>query len=194
MKKLRMLPVFAALLLLMGCASQRAAEDVPQDESDASVVMEEPKRALGKFDAPDAVFNRELKPTEDLVKIEVQFYDSYLYSVDDVESLSGIGERFGNALVISYTPKTFNPDATLHFEYADGSITTVATDLGAYVFFLNDVYYNFAFRENGENLSQKTDEMLRQWLGTDDWDTSVFENYRLGTLGSVYFHPNILED
>lgn len=194
MKKLRMLPVFAALLLLMGCASQRAAEDVPQDESDASVVIEEPKRALGKFDAPDAVFNRELKPTEDLVKIEVQFYDSYLYSVDDVESLSGIGERFGNALVISYTPKTFNPDATLHFEYADGSITTVATDLGAYVFFLNDVYYNFAFRENGENLSQKTDEMLRQWLGTDDWDTSVFENYRLGTLGSVYFHPNNLED
>lgn len=135
-----------------------------------------------------------MKPTEDLVKIEVQFYDSYLYSVDDVESLSGIGERFGNALVISYTPKTFNPDATLHFEYADGSITTVATDLGAYVFFLNDVYYNFAFRENGENLSQKTDEMLRQWLGTDDWDTSVFENYRLGTLGSVYFHPNNLED
>lgn len=194
MKKLRMLPVFAALLLLMGCASQRAAKDMPQDESDASVVMEEPKRALGKFDAPDAVFNRELKPTEDLVKIEVQFYDSYLYSVDDVESLSGIGERFGNALVISYTPKTFNPDATLHFEYADGSITTVATDLGAYVFFLNDVYYNFAFRENGENLSQKTDEMLRQWLGTDDWDTSVFENYRLGTLGSVYFHPNNLED
>ena len=194
MKKLRMLPVFAALLLLMGCASQRAAEDVPQDESDASVVIEEPKRALGKFDAPDAVFNRELKPTEDLVKIEVQFYDSYLYSVDDVESLSGIGERFGNALVISYTPKTFNPDATLHFEYADGSITTVATDLGAYVFFHNDVYYNFAFRENGENLSQKTDEMLRQWLGTDDWDTSVFENYRLGTLGSVYFHPNNLED
>ena len=194
MKKLRMLPVFAALLLLMGCASQRAAEDVPQDESDASVVIEEPKRALGKFDAPDAVFNRELKPTEDMVKIEVQFYDSYLYSVDDVESLSGIGERFGNALVISYTPKTFNPDATLHFEYADGSITTVATDLGAYVFFLNDVYYNFAFRENGENLSQKTDEMLRQWLGTDDWDTSVFENYRLGTLGSVYFHPNNLED
>ena len=57
-KKLRILPVFAALLLLIGCAAQGAAEDVVQDEGNANVAAEEPKRALGKFDAPDAVFNR----------------------------------------------------------------------------------------------------------------------------------------
>ena len=168
-KKLRILPVFAALLLLIGCAAQGAAEDVVQDESNANVAAEEPKRALGKFDAPDAVFNKELKPADELVKIEIQFYDSYLYSVDDTACLLEIGEQFGSALVIPYTPKTFNPDATLHFEYADGS---------------------FAFRENGENLSQKTDEMLRKWLDTDDWATSVFEKYRLGSLGSIYLRPN----
>jgi len=189
-KKLRILPVFAALLLLIGCAAQGTAEDVVQDEGHANVAAEEPKRALGKFDAPDAVFNKELKPADELVKIEIQFYDSYLYSVDDTACLLEIGEQFGGALVIPYTPKTFNPDATLHFEYADGSITTLATDLGAYVFCLNDVYYNFAFRENGENLSQKTDEMLRKWLDTDDWATSVFEKYRLGSLGSIYLRPN----
>lgn len=110
--------------------------------------------------------------------------------MDDTDCLWEIGEQFGSALVIPYTPKTFNPDATLHFEYADGSITTLATDLGAYVFCLNDIYYNFAFRENGENLSQKTDEMLRKWLDTDDWATSVFEKYRVGSLGSIYLRPN----
>lgn len=189
-KKLRILPVFAALLLLIGCAAQGTAEDVAQDESNANVAAEELKRALGKFDASDAVFNKELKPADELVKIEIQFYDSYLYSVDDTDCLWEIGEQFGSAMVIPYTPKTFNPDATLHFEYADGSITTLATDLGAYVFCLNDIYYNFAFRENGENLSQKTDEMLRKWLDTDDWATSVFEKYRVGSLGSIYLRPN----
>ena len=53
-----------------------------------------------------------------------------------------------------------------------------------------DVYYNFALRENGENLSLKTDEMLRKWLDTDDWSASVFEEYRLGSLGSIYLRPN----
>ena len=45
-KKLRILPVFAALLLLIGCAAQGAAEDVVQDEGNANVAAEEPKRAL----------------------------------------------------------------------------------------------------------------------------------------------------
>ena len=121
-----------------------------QDEGNANVAAEEPKRALGKFDAPDAVFNKELKPADKLVKIEIQFYDSYLYSVEDTACLLEIGEQFASAMVIPYTPKTFNPDATLHFEYADGSITTLATDLGAYVFCLNDIYYNFAFRETAK--------------------------------------------
>ena len=105
-KKLRILPVFAALLFLIGCAAQGAAEDVVQNEGNANVAAEEPKRALGKFDAPDAVFNKELKPADELVKLEIQFYDSYLYSVGDTDCLRCIGNDQCAAKLLPYSPKT----------------------------------------------------------------------------------------
>lgn len=132
-----------------------------------------PPRKLGECDKPEAVFNGTLKDAESLVKVEVQLGDDYLFTVEDPEKIVPLGEMFANATLIPYTPKTYNFTATIHFIYEDGTITSVPSDLGAYLCYMDDNYYNFAFRANGETLTALTEETVPGLLEMENWDESV---------------------
>ena len=137
-----------------------------------------PPRPVGAYDDPNAVFTTELKSSSELKQIEVLINEEYLVCVDDPEKMTKLVDMFLNATPIPYTPKTFYHDATIYFEYTDGTITPVTTFLNGFVYCLNDAYYGFAFRENGESLTLYTEEVLYDLLNVEDWDSVVKEKYR----------------
>ena len=134
--------------------------------------------SVGAYDDPNAVFTTELKPSSELKQIEVLINEEYLVCIDDPSKMTALGDMFLNAAPIPYTPKTFYHDATIYFEYTDGTITPVTTFLNGFVYCLNDAYYGFAFRENGESLTLYTEEVLYDLLNVEDWDSVVKEKYR----------------
>lgn len=144
-----------------------------------------PPRPVGAYDDPNAVFTTELKSSSELKQIEVLINEEYLVCVDDPEKMTKLGDMFLNAAPIPYTPKTFYHDATIYFEYTDGTITPVTTFLNGFVYCLNDAYYGFAFRENGESLTLYTEEVLYDLLDMANWDDAAKEKYR-DTLNYFY--------
>lgn len=137
-----------------------------------------PPRPVGAYDDPNAVFTTELKPSSELKQIEVLINEEFLVCIDDPDKMTALGDMFLNAAPIPYTPKTFYHDATIYFEYTDGTITPVTTFLNGFVYCLDDAYYGFAFRENGESLTLYTEEVLYDLLNVEDWDSVVKEKYR----------------
>lgn len=137
-----------------------------------------PPRPVGAYDDPNTVFTTELKPSSELKQIEVLINEEYLVCIDDPDKMTTLSDMFLNARLIPYTPKTFFHEATIYFEYTDGTITPVTTFLNGFVYCLNDTYYGFAFRENGENLSLFTEEVMYDLLDMANWDDAVKDKYR----------------
>lgn len=137
-----------------------------------------PPRPVGAYDDPNAVFTTELQPSSELKQIEVLINEEYLVCIDDPSKMTALCDMFLNAAPIPYTPKTFYHDATIYFEYTDGTITPITAFLNGFVYCLNDTYYSFAFHENGESLTLYTEEVLYDLLNVEDWDSVVKEKYR----------------
>lgn len=137
-----------------------------------------PPRPVGAYEDPNAVFTTELKPSSELKQIEVLINEELLVCVDDPDKMTKLSDMFLNARPLSYPPKTFFPDATIYFEYTDGTITPVTTFLNGFVFCLDDAYYGFAFRENGESLTLYTTEVMYDLLDMANWDDAAKEKYR----------------
>ncbi len=138
------------------------------------------RRPLGDIDKPGAVFNDKLKDPADIVKLEIQLGNDFLFTVDDPENLEELGEKYANVIAIPYRPQTLTLDTTLHFIYADGTVTSVLTDLRKNVYWIDGTYYNFAFRDNGQNLTDLTYQTMRDLLEMSTWDKDVGEYERYG--------------
>lgn len=137
-----------------------------------------PPRPVGAYDDPTAVLTTELKPSSELKQIEVLINEEYLVCIDDPDEMTMLSDMFLDARALSYPPKTFYHDATVYFEYTDGTITPVTAFLNGFVYCLNDAYYSFAFYENGESLTLYTEEVLHDLLDVEDWDSAMKEKYR----------------
>lgn len=148
-----------------------------------------PPRPVGAYDDPSAVFTTELKPSSELKQIEVLINEEYLVCIDDPSKMTALGDMFLNAAPIPYPPKTFYHDATVYFEYTDGTITPVTTFLNGFVYCLNDAYYGFAFRENGESLMLYTTEVMYDLLDMANWDDAAKEKYR-DTINFFYIEKH----
>ena len=135
-------------------------------------------RPVGAYDDPNAVLTTELKPSPELKQIEVVINEEYLVCIDDPDEMTALSDMFLDAKALSYPPKTFYHDATVYFEYTDGTITPVSAFLNGFLYCLNDTYYSFAFYENGESLTLYTEEVLYDLLDVEDWDSEVKEKYR----------------
>lgn len=137
-----------------------------------------PPRPVGAYDDPNAVFTTELKPSSELKQIEILINEEFLVCIDDLDKMTKLSDMFLNASHLSYPPKTFYHDATVYFEYTDSTITPVTTFLNGFVYCLNDAYYSFAFRENGESLILYTTEVMYDLLDMANWDDAAIEKYR----------------
>lgn len=137
-----------------------------------------PPRPVGAYDDPNAVFTTELKPSSELKQIEILINEEFLVCIDDLDKMTKLSDMFLNASSLSYPPKTFYHDATVYFEYTDGTITPVTTFLNGFVYCLGDAYYSFAFRENGESLILYTTEVMYDLLDMANWDDAAKEKYR----------------
>lgn len=148
-----------------------------------------PPRPVGAYDDPNAVFTTELKPSSELKQIEVLINEEFLVCIDDPDKMTKLSDMFLNAAPIPYPPKTFYHDATVYFEYTDGTITPVTTFLNGFVYCLNDAYYGFAFRENGESLMLYTTEVMYDLLDMANWDDAAKEKYR-DTINFFYIEKH----
>ncbi len=137
-----------------------------------------PPRPVGAYDDPNAVFTTELKPSSELKQIEILINEEFLVCIDDLDKMTKLSDMFLNASHLSYPPKTFYHDATVYFEYTNGTITPITAFLNGFVYCLNDTYFSFAFHENGESLTLYTEEVLYDLLNVEDWDSVVKEKYR----------------
>lgn len=187
MKKfLVLILTLVVVLSFTGCVSLRLlfADGVKTMEVDGWAVSVDDEASakdapsVGAYDDPNAVFTTELKPSSELKQIEVLINEEYLVCIDDPSKMTALCDMFLNAAPIPYTPKTFVHDATLYFEYTDGTITPITSFLNGNLYVLNDTYYNFAFRENGENLTLHTMEVMYDLLDMANWDDAAKEKYR----------------
>ena len=149
MKKfLVLILALVVVLSFTGCVSLRLlfADDVKTMEVDGWAVSVDDEASakdapsVGAYDDPNAVFTTELKPSSELKQIEVLINEEYLVCIDDPSKMTALCDMFLNAAPIPYTPKTFVHDATLYFEYTDGTITPITSFLNGNLYVLNADY------------------------------------------------------
>lgn len=182
MKKRRLLPLLAALLLLLtacGKADTPARTDLPDDTAQTGtdqLGQDDEGRAPTAAEQPDAVVCTVLQEREQLQCLEIQVGTGFPFTITDQTAIREVSALFQSAVKRSDAPDTFET-VRFCFVYAGGLVTPMEVDLSANIYRLNNVYYDFTLRADGQDRTADTQDLMQWLLDADNWPSYYRENF-----------------
>ena len=182
MKKRRLLPLLAALLLLLtacGRADTPVRTDLPDDTAQTGtdkLGQDDEGRAPTAAEQPDAVVCTVLQDREQLQCLELQVGTGFPFTLTDQTAIREVSALFQSAAKRADAPETFEA-VRFCFVYAGGLVTPMEVDLSANIYRLNNVYYSFALREEGQDRAADTQDLMQWLLDADNWPPYYRESF-----------------
>ncbi len=182
MKKKRLLPLLAALLLLLTACGKAdvpartdPADDTAQTDTD-QLGQDDEGRAPTAAEQPGAVVCTVLQEREQLQCLEIQVGTGFPFTITDQTAIREVSALFQSAVKRPDAPDTFEA-VRFCFVYAGGLVTPMEVDLSANIYRLNNVYYDFSLRADGQDRTADTQDLMQWLLDADNWPPYYRENF-----------------